>query len=168
MALTNEQLATLKTWLLANAGAMTEHEAAAALNTTASPAFKVYRPFVSEREIFNNGFDWTRVDNLSVGKDRIWTWLSRSKEVNGENGFDPSGAGIRAGIVECWKGTAADLANRAVVFSHCQRDATVAEKLLKTSGAGTSIDADGNGPAVLGYDQPITSQDVIDALNLPS
>lgn len=164
MALMTAQLQTLKTWLLANAGSMTDQQAADALNVTASPAFKAYKTFVSEREVFNNGFDWTRVDNLSVGKSRIWDWMVRSKVNNGEGGFDPSGAGIRSGIIECWKGTAADLAVRDAIWAHCQRDATVAEKLLAT-GAGTTIAQDGTGPGTMGFEGEVTAQDVIDAYN---
>lgn len=164
MALTTAQLQTIKTWLLANAGSMTDQQAADALNAIASPAFKVYKTFVSEREVFNNGFDWTRVDNLSVGKSRIWDWLVRSKEINSERGFDPSGAGVRGGLIECWKGTAADIAVREAIFAHCQRNATVAEKLLAT-GAGTTIAQDGTGPGTMGFEGTITAQDVIDAYN---
>ena len=46
--------------------------------------------------------------------------------------------GIRAGIDATWVGTAADLAVRATVYTHCKRAATRAEKsLANLTGAGT-------------------------------
>jgi S-formylglutathione hydrolase FrmB len=163
MVLSPQQLQTLKTWLVANASQMSEHEAAGALNTPAAPAYKVYRPSVPMAEIMLNGFDWTRVDNLSAGKARIWQWMIDADPVN--KSIDPSKPNIRAGINAVWVVTAADLAVRAAVYLHCQRDATVAEQLLATGGAGTACDANGDGPATLGHPSPITPQDVVDALN---
>jgi hypothetical protein len=37
--------------------------------------FIAWRTLVSQDDIMQNGFDWTRVDNLSIGKARIWEWL---------------------------------------------------------------------------------------------
>jgi hypothetical protein len=36
----------------------------------------VWRTSVTQDEIMLNGFDWTRVDNLGVGKARAWTWTA--------------------------------------------------------------------------------------------
>ena len=111
-----------------------------------------------------NGFDWTRVDNLSVGKSRIWEWMTTAKKVNDEFVFDPSKSNTRAGINEAWKGTSADLAVRAVVYSHCIRLATVAEKLFAT-GAGTAPDVDGSGPATMaaGAEGLVTLENVVES-----
>ncbi len=100
------------------------------LNSTST--FVAWRAQVSQDEIMQNGFDWTRVDNLSVGLARVWEWLfaNESKSIN------PSKANVRAGIEAVWKGTAADLAVRAAVYVHCKELATVAEKML-ASGVGT-------------------------------
>lgn len=162
--LTTAQLQTLKTWLLANMGNMSEQQTAAALNSAASPAYQIYRTEVPVAEVMLNGFDWTRVDNLSVGKARIWEWMTTAKRVNDAYVFDPSKTNIRAGINETWKGTAADLAVRAAVYLHCFRAATVAEKLFAT-GTGSAADANGDGPGVASFTGEITPQDVIDALN---
>lgn len=103
-------------------------------NAPASPAFTVWRTAVTQDEIMQNGFDWVRVDNLSVGKARIWEWMF----ANESKSFNPARSNVRAGIDEVWKGTAADLAVRAAVYLHCQRDASRLEKLFAT-GTGTPM-----------------------------
>lgn len=132
---------------------------AAAFNLPAAPTFWVYRDAVTQDEIMLNGFDWVRVDNLSAGKARIWEWLFK----NDSRTINPAKANVRAGIVECWKGTAADVAVRVAVFAHCQRPATRGERLFAT-GAGTTIDQDGNGPGLAVFSGDITSTDVARAL----
>lgn len=96
-------------------------------------AFIVWRTLVTQDEIMLNGFDWARVDNLSVGKARIWEWLFN----NSQKAFNPSKANVRAGIDQAWAGTAADLAVRAAVYTHCKRPARISEKMLAT-GTGTA------------------------------
>lgn len=110
---------------------------AAALNLAASPEFVVWKKSVSVAEIMLNGFDWTRVDNLTVGKSRIWEWMTQFGTIN------PTKDNIRAGIDATWVGTAADLAVRAAVYVHCKRNAKRWEKLIAT---GTGSDAS---PAVI-------------------
>jgi hypothetical protein len=137
MALSTEQLATLKAAILADptlaafpAGSDGAYAIALALNQPATPDYIVWRTSVPVDDIMRNGMDWARVDNLSVGKARIWEWMSRL------GSFNPSKANIRAGIDAAWVGTAADLAVRATIYTHCKRNATKAEKLFAT-GAGT-------------------------------
>lgn len=93
----------------------------------------VWRTAVTQDEIMQNGFDWVRVDNLSVGKARIWEWLFD----NATRTINPSKANVRSGIDETWKGTQADLDVRAAVYVHCKRAATRLEALFAT-GSGTS------------------------------
>jgi hypothetical protein len=81
--------------------------------------------------------------------------------------INPTKPNVRAGINAVWVGTAADLAVRAAVYVHCQRDATVFEKLLKTAGNGTSCDANGEGPATLFREEEITINETIQAMNRP-
>lgn len=131
---------------------------AAWYNLDASPAFNVYRTSVPMSEVMLNGFDWTRVDNLSVGKSRIWEWITNANPQT--QTFDPSKPNIRAGINEVWKGTAADLAVRAAVYQHCYRPATNLEKLFAT-GSGTVPDGDGAGPATLVIEGQIGYQDIL-------
>lgn len=100
------------------------------LSTQASPDYTLWKSSLPMEEVMGNGMDWARVDNLSVGKARIWDWMGRLGTLNCAK------ANIRAGIDATWVGTAADLAVRAVVYTHCKRLASNAEKLLST-GLGT-------------------------------
>lgn len=127
------------------------------LNTTATPDFWCWRTSVALDEIMLNGFDWVQVDNLSVGKARIWEWLFN----NETRSINPSKENIRAGIEECWKGSAPMIAVRDAVLGHCKRKITNGE-LIYATGAGTSVD-----PGQFGYEGSISSGDVASALNLP-
>ena len=103
-------------------------------NVIVNPEYIVWRTQVNQDEIMQNGFDWVRVDNLSVGKARIWEWLFN----NEGRTINPSKPNVRLGIDEAWKGTAADLAVRDAIYIHCKRPATVLEKLFAT-GLGTTL-----------------------------
>ena len=129
---------------------------AQALQAEASPDFIVWRSSVSKDEIMQNGFDWVQVDNLSVGKARIWDWMFD----NGQESFNPSKVNVRAGIDEAWRGTAAMLAVRAAVYGHCKRKANILEKVLAT---GTGSDAS---PATMGYEGTVAYWDVQAARSL--
>jgi hypothetical protein len=155
--LTTEQLQTLKTAILADQSASTMYAEgnlgglADYYNAPASPSFWVWRDSVSQDEIMQNGFDWVRVDNLSVGKARIWEWLF----ANEARAINPSKVNVRAGIDEAWKGTAADLAVRAAIYVHCRRAASRVEKLLAT-GAGSEA-----APALMSFVGPMSYTDLI-------
>lgn len=159
--LTNEQKLVIKAWIIEFNESRFDGSAVALLNAPADPAYKVYRTSVPMSEIMLNGFDWTRVDNLSVSKARVWEWMIEADPVN--RAINPSKTNIRAGINAVWVGTAADLAVRAAVYAHCIRDASVAEKLLKVAGNGVAPDAAGEGPATMGFEGEISVQDVIDS-----
>ena len=124
------------------------------LNKPADPAFIVWKTDVSIDEIMRNGMDWARVDNLSVGKARIWDWLGRLGVINA------SKTNVRAGIDAAWVGTAADLAVRAAIYVHCKRSATVLEKIFAT-GAGTDAS-----PATMVVEETISYQTVDQARSL--
>lgn len=117
-----------------------------------SANFVVWKTLVSVDEIMRNGIAWDQVDNLSVGKARIWDWMSRL------GSFNCSKANIRSGIDATWVGTAAALAVRATVYTHCKRLATRVEKLFAT-GTGTT----GN-PGLLVFEGAINYRDVADAM----
>lgn len=101
------------------------------LNEASNPSYIVWRTAVDPLEIMQNGLDWSCVDDLTVGKARIWEWLTKMPT------FNPSKINVRAGIDAAWEGTSADLAVRTNVYSHCKRDTTNAERLT-ASGTGTS------------------------------
>ena len=160
--LNEQQLALLKADILADpvlsqwaATGYMASEIADAYNAAAAPEWVVWKTAVDPVEIMTNGMDWTRVDNLSVGKARIWDWFTRLGT------FNASKANIRAGIDATWVGTAADLAVRAMVYTHCKRAATRGEKIMST-GAGTTAS-----PATMGFEGNLTYQDVEAALALP-
>ena len=162
MALTTEQLQALKAFIAGDSNLNQQpnnddgHFAiAAAMNQIANPAHVVWRSNVSINEIMSNGFDWTRVDNLSVGKSRIWEYMTQL------GSLDPSKANVRAGIDATWVGTAADLAVRAAVYTHCKRNATVAEKLFASGTGSTAV------PATMAFEGQLQFSDVSAARNLP-
>ncbi len=122
------------------------------LNENAAPNFIVWRTSVTWDEIMLNGMNWARVDNLTVGKARIWDWMFQ----NGSNSMNPSKPNIRLGIDAAWDGTAADLAVRASVYTHCKRAATRAEKALCTPLANSGTDVL---PATMTFEGMETSAD---------
>lgn len=130
---------------------------AALYNQPASPAWVVWRTAVTRREILQNGFDWTRLDNLSVGKARVWSDIFVDGLIN------PSKPNVRAGIESVWVGTAADLAVRAAVYVHCKTNATRIQKLFSTgTGSGATPATMGEG---ISEAYQITYNDVDDARN---
>lgn len=158
--LTQDQLTTLKAAMLADpiVGPLVQAGdwwgASAALNQQAVPDYIVWKTAVHVDEIMQNGFDWTQVDNTTVGKARIWEWMF----ANESRSINASKANIRAGVDEAWRGTAAMLAVRAAVYAHCKRSALLGEKMLAT-GTGTN-----NEPATMGYEGGLGAQDVADAM----
>lgn len=136
MALTAQQYTTLKAYI-ASVPALAAYpltgdgyfDLAHRLNTeTVVPDFYVWRENVTWDELQNNGFAWVEVDGLSVGKARIWEWQVIEPGV-----FNPSKQNVRAGIEECWKGTAARLAVQAAIFGHCMKKANHVEKCFATT-----------------------------------
>lgn len=158
--LTTQQKATLKAYILADpilaskASGETQDfdQLRNLLNAKATPIFVVWRTSVDPNEIMRNGMDWTRVDNLSIGKARIWEWMTRLGE------FNPSHANIRAGIDATWIGTAPDLAVRATVYTYCKRAALLVEKVFAT-GTGTT-----GAPAVLSFEGTLELSDIGEVL----
>lgn len=123
------------------------------LGTASSPTFVVWRTNVTRDEVTSEGFDWTQVDNLTTGQARIWDLLfdNQSRAINAGD------AGKRAGLAECWKGTAAKLAVGTFVLSRCKRPATRGERLFAT---GTGSDAS---PGSLVIEGAIGYQDIMAA-----
>lgn len=158
--MTSDQLAAIKADIIASPDLNAlpnnsdgAYEIARLYNLPAAQTFIVWRTDVSIDEIMRNGMDWARVDNLSVGKARIWDWLGRL------GSFDASKVNVRAGIDATWVGTAADLAVRAQVYTHCKRQATRLEKLLAT---GVGNDAS---PATMTFEGTVSYQEIDAARN---
>ena len=143
MALTPAQNATLKAYIegdqVLSAFPNTQDGAfaiAALLNSASSPTFYVWRSSVTIDEVMQNGFDWTRVDNLTVGKRDSLLWLC-SESLN------PNDPNVRKAISDLC-GTQNTLKNS--LLAALKRFATRAEQALAT---GTGTDAD---PGTLVYE----------------
>lgn len=167
MNLTQQQLLTLKNDIAADPtlGQLphTTDNAffiAAAYNLDASPAFIIWRANVTRKEILQNGFDWTRLDNLSVGKARVWNDIFVDGSIN------PSKSNVRAGIDAVWVGSAPDLAVRAAVYVHCKRPAKRFEKLFSTGTGSDAVPA--TMPVEFGENNNLNYQDIETAWNLGS
>lgn len=106
---------------------------AALFGQPATPAFIVWRPDVPVSEIeTGTGFDWTQVDNLTVGKDRIW------QRMTARGVIDVSKTNVQLGISEAWKGTAPMIAVQSYILATSKRQASVLEKLFAV-GTGTTL-----------------------------
>ncbi|MBK6790830.1 MAG: hypothetical protein IPG77_25250 [Betaproteobacteria bacterium] len=142
-------IATVPAWAALPNNSDTAYAIAAELNQPASPAWTVWRTELTRKEAQGSGFDWTQVDNLTVGQARIWfDGLFEGGVLNA------SEEGQRAGIVECWKGTAAKVAVQVFMLGKCKRSAKLGEKVLST-GTG-SVAA----PAVMTHEGDISYPDV--------
>lgn len=161
MTLTTSQMATLKADILADAslasippGADGAVAIAGIYNQIVVPAHTVWRTSVSRDELQQlDAFDWAQVDNLSVGKARIWDWMfMRGAEINA------SKANVRAGIAACFTGSVPLTAIQTAVLTACKRSASRVEKLfaLWTGSLAT--------PAVMAVEGPISGVDVQTAM----
>ena len=152
MALTTAQLQALKALIDADpvlaAQPLNSDGAffiAAELNKQADPAFAVWRTSVPVDEIMNNGFVWTAVDQITVGKARIWEWMTKLGNIN------PSKANVRQGMADAF---GAQSAMAQGILPHLKRLATRAEKALAS---GTGSDAS---PGTMTFEGNLSYQDV--------
>lgn len=122
---------------------------AALYNATASPAFVVWRTNVMVKEL-NAVFVWVDVDNLSVGKARIWDWMSKQSVI------DASNTNVRDGLSQCFGANSATFLAALPVF---KRNATRLEKLLATGTGSTAA------PANLGAEGNINYSEIEQARN---
>lgn len=179
-ALTTPQLQTLKNAiaadpLLANQPNSDDGDQAIAdaMNLAASPAFSVWRTRVLLMDVTAKpGFDWTRVDNLSVGKARIWEWLFMP-------GSNVSAAlpSVRTGVEAAFSVQAADAPCRQAFYDAGSRLATRVERLYvtpaivpgggTTGSNGTPPTSNGVGPQNMLTEGPLSGGDVRAARNLP-
>ena len=117
-------------------------------------SFIVWSRNVTRDFVTGEGFDWTQVDNLTAGQARIWDLIFDTQS----GSIDASDAGKRAGIAECWKGSAGKLAVGTFVLGKCKRTASRAEKVFAT-GTGTT-----GTPGLLTREGGFSAQDISDAL----
>lgn len=162
--MTPAQLSTLKTFInndptLSAVPNTTDGaiDLAALLNQVASPNFFVFRTDVPVSEIMGNGFAWDRVDNMTVGKSRIWEFMTQLGSIN------PSQANVIAGVNAAFT-AGADQAMRLGIFGHCQRKASRFEKIFAT-GSGTTTSDLGVGPGAIVVEGPVSPAEVQNARN---
>lgn len=180
MALTSSQLAAIKTFDAANYSTLSEHEAAAAFNAIASPAYFVWRTSASKHEYTNDtgvGDDGVAATNFVWG-GATGGYINRSqgerdafKELfNSVLSCNPSRPNVRTAFDDIFSGAGAGaVANRAHVRAIGRRTVTVAEKLFVTATVGGPTQTGARGsrtnPDTLGFEGELTAQDVIDARN---
>lgn len=167
MHLTPQQQATLKADVLANADTLALWNVgnmqglADLYNLPASPVFVVWRSAVTANEIQGRpNWDWTRVDNLSVGKARIFDQMMRLGAVN------PSLANVRAGIEATFTVEAADAPNRQAFYDAGSKQASRFERVYAT-GTGTAPTNHGVGPGLMAVEGPIDYQHFSELLTVP-
>jgi hypothetical protein len=137
------------------AGAQT---VAALYNKVAAPKWVVWRTEVVVRDLYAlPAWNWSAVNDLYIGKQRVWNWL-----IGTGGTLDPSLASTRAAIDLVWDdGTPQSTAQRATVYSVSKRRATRVEKLFAV-GAGTP-----DSPATMTFEGTLDYEDVINARNTP-
>jgi hypothetical protein len=156
--MTPAQLAALRTAIAADATLAglpknddTNLAIADAFNLDATPAYTVWRTSLATASIAAV-LTWTEVDNLTVGKARIWEWMSRLGTIN------PSIANVRAGLSQCF-GTAS--ATAASVTPLMKRPASRVERLyaVATPNQAGTAGSDAS-PGTLVYEGPLSPAEV--------
>jgi hypothetical protein len=164
------QLATLKAFIAADPtlsqippGPDGDFDIAKAMNFAAAPDFKVWKTSVAVTALQLAPFDWSRVDNLTVGKARIWDWMTEIGVI------DPSQANIRGGVEATFSVDAADGPCRQAIYNGSSRNATIAEKvfIVPASGTGAAPTNHGVGPATMAAEGALTQAEVGAARALP-
>lgn len=154
MSLSNSQMLALKAHILADPAlaALTSGPGAdyatiaEALNATSNPNFTVWKtsvPVAAYREVLV----WTEVDGLSVGKARIWDWVTGGMTLS----LEPFKDAVRQGLADCW---AVNTATRPALLELAKRIATRAEGVLAT---GTGSNAN---PGKLTFEGTIQASDI--------
>lgn len=156
--MTEAQYLTLKNDILADgtlATAVTnldDPSIVAAYNATASPNFWVFKTSVPPSEYKGaGGLVWTEVDALSVGKARIFEWMTGNLTLP----VNAADANQRQGIADAFAGATTTLANLGVLR---RRLATRFEKLLATGTGSTGS------PATMAVEGLLTTRDIAHAL----
>jgi hypothetical protein len=150
--LNSTQLATVKADILANPtlSAYWDNKnpaaIAAAYNVQTTPSFYVWKTSVSPEE-YIEATVWTEVDALTVGKARIWEWVTKGQTA----ALNPSKANIRQGLADCW---ASNTTTRTNLLTAGKRLANNIEKLL-ASGTGTE-----GTPATMTFEGQIQWSDI--------
>ena len=117
------------------------------LNEAAAPAFYIWRSSIPPTE-YREKIVWTEVDGLTVGKARIWEWVTENMTAD----LDASKANVRAGLAEVWP---ANQTTRGQLLAIANRAASRIEKLF-ASGTGSTAS-----PATMAVEGPIRYEEFI-------
>jgi hypothetical protein len=155
--MTPAQLSALKTALLADADSAVAAAVAARNDTeiarlyNLSSTFIVWRTRVPMAE-YRAAITWTEVDALSVGKARIWEWMTGGQTLE----LDASDVAVRQGIADAW---ASNSTTRPALLAVGKRAATKAEAVFAT-GTGTT-----GTPGALVWEGTVNINDIGAAFN---
>ena len=133
--LTVPQLQAIKAWVIANNASAFDQSAVNLLNAPATPEYWILKTELPINEVMENGYDWTIVDNETVGQARIWDRMTRLGTIN------PSKIFTLKGIGEAYKGNSpvGTQAHRRAIFGHCVRQSRVWEKLFAVATADWNV-----------------------------
>ena len=110
-------------------------------NADAAPAFVVWRTSIPPAD-YREAIVWTEVDALTVGKARIWEWITQSMTGN----LNAASANVRQGLLDCW---ASNTTTRTQLTAAAKRNASRIEKLFATGTGSTAS------PATMAVEGPI-------------
>ena len=112
--------------------------------------FIVWREVVTPAE-YREGLDWTEVENLTVGKARIWEWITE----NMLSPYDATMDNIRAGLGATWG--ASNTADALIPIS--KEPCSITEEIYAT-GTGTTAS-----PGIRDFVGSISDTDISLSLN---
>lgn len=155
MIMSPAQKVAVKTWLNANAAALSDDAAALALNASANPSYWAWRTSVSRAEVYNltsdlpSNWDWTFYKNQSATEQNAWVQMFMGDVA------DFSKNNLRGGIAKIF--TAGSSANRDHAFAIGRRLVSVLEKLFVI--AVTSPQANSGNDGIAGNRGKVTNPD---------
>lgn len=114
-------------------------------------SFIVWRESIAPEE-YREGMVWTEIDQLTVGKARIWEWVTQQMTMP----IDATKENVRAGLAEVFP---ANSETRPALLNIAKEAATLAESLFATGTGTTAL------PGVRTFVGTITTEDVGRALN---
>ena len=157
MALDTAQRATLAAHIQANTDPAVvqaladRNDTALAALYNADSAFVVWREAIQPSE-YREAMVWTEVDQLQVGKARIWEWITQNMTL----AIDATKANVRAGLAEVFS---AQSASRSALLAIAKEAASLAESIF-ASGEGSTAN-----PGTRVFVGNVTTTDIGRALN---
>lgn len=157
MALTNTQRTVLAAHIRANQDPLVVSALSARNDTEMARLYNLDSTFIVWRENidpteYREAMVWTEIDNLTIGKARIWEWITQNMTMP----VDATKDNIRAGIAEVFP---ANQSTRAALLAIAKEPASLAESIFAT---GTGSNA---APGVRVFVGDVSIEDIGRALN---